>query len=36
MREVSAKHVGKYVASVKERLRTAQWEVQAQSTSEAC
>ena len=36
MREASAKHVDEYVASVQDRLRTALWEVQAQSTVEAC
>ena len=36
MREVSPKHVDEYVASVQERLRTALWEAQAQSTVEAC
>ena len=36
MREASAKHVDKYVASIWDRLRTALWEVQAQSTTEAC
>ena len=35
-REASAKHVGVYVASVWDRLRTALWEVQAQSMAEAC
>ena len=34
--EASAKHVDVYVASVMDRLRTALWEVQAQSTTEAC
>ena len=34
MREASMKHVGKYIASVQERLRTSLWEVQAQSTTE--
>ena len=36
MREASAKHVDVYVASVWDRLRTALWEVQAQSMAEAC
>ena len=36
MREASAICVVKYVASVWERLRTTLWEVQAQSTTEAC
>ena len=36
MREASAKHVDVYIASVCKRLRTALWEVQAQSTAEAC
>ena len=35
MREASAKHVDVYLASVWDRLRTALWEVQAQSTVEA-
>ena len=35
MREASAKHVDVYVAFVWDRLRTALWEVQAQSMSEA-
>ena len=35
MREASAKHVDVYVASVWDRLRTALWEAQAQSTVEA-
>ena len=34
--EASAKHVDMYVASVKDRLRTALQEAQAQSTMEAC
>ena len=34
MREASAKHVDVYVASVRDRLRTALWEAQAQSTVE--
>ena len=36
MREASAKHVDMYLASIWNRLRTAVWEVQAQSTVEAC
>ena len=36
MREASAKHVDKYIASVWERLRTTLREVQAQLTMEAC
>ena len=36
MRESSAKHVDVYIASVRDRLRTALWEAQAQSTVEAC
>ena len=36
MREDSAKHVVVYIASVWDRLRTSQWEVEAQSTAEAC
>ena len=36
MREASAKHVDKYIASIQDRLRTALWEVQAQSMVEAC
>ena len=36
MREASTKHVDEYVASIQDRLRTALWEVQAQSTVEAC
>ena len=36
MREASAKHVDVYVASIWDRLRTALWEAQAQSTAEAC
>ena len=36
MREASPKHINVYVASVRDRLRTALWEVQAQSTAEAC
>ena len=35
MREVSAKHVDEYVASIQDRLRTALWEAQAQSMAEA-
>ena len=36
MREASAKHVDVYITSVWDRLRTTLWEVQAQSTAEAC
>ena len=36
MREASAKHVDKYIASIQDRLRTALWELQAQSMVEAC
>ena len=36
MREASIKHVDEYIASVWDRLRTALWEVQAQSMVEAC
>ena len=36
MREASAKHVDKYIASVWDRLRTAPQEAQAQSMAEAC
>ena len=36
MREASTKHVDEYVASVWDRLRTTLWEVQTQSTVEAC
>ena len=36
MRETSTKHVDEYVSSVWDRLRTALWEVQAQSMAEAC
>ena len=36
MREASAKHVDKYVASIWDRLRTTLQEVQAQSMVEAC
>ena len=35
MREASARSVDMYVASVRDRLRSALWEVQAQSTVEA-
>ena len=35
-REASTKHVDEYIASVWNRLRTALWEVQAQSMKEAC
>ena len=34
MREASTKHVDMYVASIWDRLRTALWEVQAQSMAE--
>ena len=36
MREASARRVDVYVASVRDRLRSAMWEAQAQSTVEAC
>ena len=36
MREASVRSVDVYVASVRDRLRRALWEVQAQSTTEAC
>ena len=36
MREASARSVDMYVASVRDRLRSTLWEVQAQSTTEAC
>ena len=36
MRKASARSVGVYVASVRDRLRSALWEAQAQSTMEAC
>ena len=35
-REASAKHVDMFIASVRDRLRTALWEAQAQSTAKAC
>ena len=35
MREASARSVDVYVASVRDQLRSALWEVQAQSTAEA-
>ena len=35
-RGTSAKHVDMYIASIWDRLRTALWEAQAQSTTEAC
>ena len=35
-REASARSVDVYVASVRDRLRSTLWEVQAQSTMEAC
>ena len=36
MREASARSVDVYIASVRDRLRSALWEMQAQSTAEAC
>ena len=36
MREASTRSVDVYIASVRDRLRSALWEVQAQSTAEAC
>ena len=36
MREASARSVDVYVASVRDQLRSALWEVQAQLTAEAC
>ena len=36
MREASTKCVDMYIASMRDRLRTALWEAQAQSTVEAC
>ena len=36
MREASAKHVDKYIASVGDRLRTALREAQTQSMAEVC
>ena len=36
MREASIRHVDEYVASVWDRLRTALWEVQAQSMAKVC
>ena len=36
MRDASARSVDVYIASVRDRLRSALWEVQAQSTAEAC
>ena len=36
MREASARSVDVYVASVRDRFRSTQWDVQAQSTVEAC
>ena len=36
MREASARNVDVYVASVRDQLRSALWEVQAKSTAEAC
>ena len=35
-REASARSVDVYVASVRDRLRSTLWEVQAQSSTEAC
>ena len=35
-REASARSVDVYVASVRDRLKNTLWEVQAQSTVEAC
>ena len=36
MREASTRSVDVYIASVRDRLRSALWEAQAQSTAEAC
>ena len=36
MRDASARSVDMYIASVRDRLRSALWEAQAQSTIEAC
>ena len=36
MREASSRSVDMYIASVRDRLRSALWEVQVQSTTEAC
>ena len=36
MREASARSVDVYIASVRDRLMSALWEAQAQSTTEAC
>ena len=36
MIEASAQHVDMYIASIWDRLRTTLWEVQTQSTVEAC
>ena len=36
MRQASARSVDMYIASVRDRLRSALWEAQAQSTAEAC
>ena len=36
MREASARSVDMYIASVRDTLRSTLWEVQAQSTAEAC
>ena len=35
-REASARRVDVYISSVRDRLRSTLWEVQAQSTAEAC
>ena len=35
-REASARNVDVYIASVRDQLRSALWEAQAQSTAEAC
>ena len=35
MREASAKHVDEYIASIQDTLRTALWQMQAQSMAEA-
>ena len=36
MREAFVRSVDVYIASVRDRLRSALWEVQAQTTTEAC
>ena len=36
MREASARSVNVYIASVRDRLRSSLWDLQAQSTAEAC